>query len=168
VESAPELQCRCRHKPYILTGEFAHDSLVDWIGEKLVTACGVCVFTVIALRYPMRPNVARSMKPIARCLTRVSHLTREVSPCRHLSGPSKPAHAKIARPLRTAADICTPALHSRTTSPMAGGTGAKNRARHATNFTQEFILAIPVRIYRFAYLCLIVLPLAVGLVLAFI
>src|ERR1022692_5072587 len=36
--------------PFLPTGEFAHDSLVDWIDEILVTACGVCVFTVIALR----------------------------------------------------------------------------------------------------------------------
>jgi hypothetical protein len=50
---------------------------------------------------------------------------------------------------------------------MAGGTGAKNRASHARNFTPEFFLAIPVRIYRFAFLCLTVLPLVVELVLAF-
>jgi hypothetical protein len=47
--------------PFLPTGEFAHDSLVDWIDEKLVTACGVCVFTVIALRFSMHRKPSSSM-----------------------------------------------------------------------------------------------------------
>ena len=54
-------RCRCRRKPYILTGEFAHDSLVDWIREKLVAVRGVCVFTLIALRFSMNPKPRLSM-----------------------------------------------------------------------------------------------------------